>query len=95
MLKSGASVVGQIVKEGGAALSTGCRVRLLPERAERSETPQSRERQDPLELEGVVHHGGFFEISGVPTGNYFLRAEEAEWVSAELPHVHVQPHDVS
>lgn len=88
-LRPGSSVTGWVINAAGQGLA-GSQVRLLPQGAEASVEPSDRQQMRLRSFSADTNERGFFQIAGVPEGNYRLEAEAKGLAEARRDDVEVE-----
>jgi uncharacterized GH25 family protein len=89
-LRRGASVSGWVQTAEGRPPSKDCRLKLSPARASEDDL-KVRDQLEKASFEAHPNEKGFFQIVGVPPGQYELTAEQAGYAQARIRPVDVRP----
>jgi len=90
-LVPGSSVVGRVEASAREGAAGGARVSLRVHQASRAGSADLRSRIQRKSLETVTDRNGFFQITGVPPGEYRVQATKEETGEGEIGPVRVFP----
>ncbi len=86
----GASVAGWVAVDGGAIEEGRCLARLAPLISGAADPRQSADLER-MAIERPVRRDGFFQLAGVPPGNYALEVRQPGYSPARVSPVRVEP----